>query len=1095
MLQQNIFGGRIYSQKLANFSIDDTVDLAVKKEIIAKYVKALESGKIERTKEEAIQADFMNKFFGDILGYDYNDPTSWNLEKEYKAITDGTKADGALGFFTIHEKTVASDVRAVIELKDALTELDKPQNRVNDKRTPVEQAFSYSSKVGGRCKWVIVSNFREIRLYHASDQSRYENFILHQLSDPENLKRFFFLLHKERLISRQPESEIDILYREKQEHEKKITKEFYTEYKILRIELFEHIKLNNPGKDELTVLTKTQKLLDRFIFVCFCENASLLPAGTLKKTKDTLRNSFDFEKNKLWRQLKGLFHSIDSGNPPMDINKFNGGLFRKDDELDNFTISDDILLKLINLSENDFSSDLNVNILGHIFEQSISDIEVIKALIGNGESLADEVKQDVRKNGKRKKEGIFYTPEYITRSIVNEAVGGWLNDRKNELGFFDLPGLTTTDFASVQTVRRKSKETGKFYLTLTFNQNIEKHIHFWESYKEKLLHIKVLDPACGSGAFLNQAFDFLFAEGNKVNDELSLLRSGQREIFELDRHILTNNLYGVDINHESVEITKLSLWLKTANKGKELTELDENIKCGNSLIDDPAIAHERSFDWFTEFPDVFPGHRKPHHVQKHENNDFAEEPGYNYKNPDSKGFIKHGFDVIIGNPPWGAQLDPVSSNWLLNKYPVIPGKIKDTYLFFSLLALSLLKKKGYLGIIIPNTWLLINNARAFRELLLQYNIKTIIDHGDHVFADAIVECTTLILNKSTDISDDCVIFRIKNGIQLFARKIDKNLWLRDDLSRIVLDIDKHSQDIIQRIEKNSEPFHANNEIIFGIKPYQVGYGIPAQTKEDVTNRIYHSKVKKDAQWFPLVTGTDVTRYHLQFNHDAYIKYGKWLMYPSNGKKIKEPKILVRQTSSDIKAAYDENSFYPQNSVFIITSNKYHLKYLLALLNSRLLNFIYKQKCPQEGKIFAEVKPSVIKSLPIAAINLDQQMPFVHLADIMLAKNKELSEHKFNFILLIQSHWPGIKRSTKLSEWPSLSFDNFIRELEKQKIMMALQEQSQWLNFFNDQKSKIETLQSEILRTDIEINNKVYDLYQVNEEERSIFKQDFKEKLL
>ena len=104
---------------------------------------------------------------------------------------------------------------------------------------------------------------------------------------------------------------------------------------------------------------------------------------------------------------------------------------------------------------------------------------------------------------------------------------------------------------------------------------------------------------------------------------------------------------------------------------------------------------------------------------------------------------------MIGNPPWGAQIDGISAQYLLGKYPIIPGKIKDTYLYFTLLALSLIKKTGYLGIIIPNTWLLINNAKAFREHLLQFNIKKILDHGDRVFADAIVECTTLILQKST----------------------------------------------------------------------------------------------------------------------------------------------------------------------------------------------------------------------------------------------------------------------------------------------------------------------------------------------------------
>lgn len=1085
MLQENIFGGRNYLQKLANFRISDAIDLSVQTEIIAKYVKALESGKIERTKEEAIQADFMNKFFGDILGYDYNGPTAWNLEKEYKVLTDGTKADGALGFFAIEAKTVASDVRAVIELKDAMTDLDKPQNRLSDRRTPVDQAFSYSSKVGGRCKWVIVSNFKEIRLYHASDQSRYENFVLNQLLSPDNLKRFFFLLQKDRLIAKNSESEIDALYRERQEQEQKITKEFYSGYKSIRLELFEHIKLNNPGKDELMVFAKTQKLLDRFIFIRFCENSSLLPGDTSEKLKGIVKNAFDFEPHKLWRQLKGLFQSIDLGNPPLNISKFNGGLFKKDEELDNFIIRDEILFKLIGLSEKDFGSDLNVNILGHIFEQSISDIEELKARIGNGESLSHEEKQDVRKNGKRKKDGIFYTPEHITKLIVKEAVGGWLEDRRNELGFLGLPELTKADFSSVQPTRRKNKETGKIYDAITFNQNIEKHIAFWEAYKEKLRHIKVLDPACGSGAFLNQAFDFLFAEGCRVNDELSLLRLGQREVFELDRHILTNNLFGVDINRESVEITKLSLWLKTASKGKDLTYLDENIKCGNSLIDDAAIVADKAFEWYTGFPSVFPNYRRPHLNQMPENIAGAQEPSYNYRNPESKGFVKYGFDVVIGNPPWGAKLDDGAANFLLAKYPVIPGKIKDTYLYFTLLALTLLKKNGYLGFIVPNTWLLINNAKTFREILLQYHVKKIVDHGDHVFPDAIVECTTLILHKSTDIISDCETIRVKNGTQVFARKIDKNIWLNDAMSRIVLDFDMNSREIIQRIENSTEPFDANNEIIWGIKPYQVGYGVPAQTREDVTNRIYHSAKKIDNQWFPLVTGSDVTRYHLQFNNDAYIKYGKWLMYPSDGRKIKAPKILLRQTSSDLKATYDEHGHYPQNSVFIIISSKYHLKYLLALLNSRLMDYFYKRKCPQEGKVFAEVKPSIIKSLPIPLLGHDQQLPFVDIADVMLAKNKELYGFIFNFIVLMKNKWPGLQITGKLSDWPSIPFDILLKELAKQKVNLSLPEQSELVHYFNDQKSIAQELQSEVSRTDLEINNMVDELYQLTEEEKGI----------
>jgi hypothetical protein len=117
----------------------------------------------------------------------------------------------------------------------------------------------------------------------------------------------------------------------------------------LRLDLFTHLKANNKGKDEFLLFNKTQKILDRFIFVCFCEDAGILPSYTLKKTKEILINAFDFEEHKLWRQLKGLFHSMDKGNPPHNINRFNGGLFAKDEDMDNLIIPDDVLLKLTDI--------------------------------------------------------------------------------------------------------------------------------------------------------------------------------------------------------------------------------------------------------------------------------------------------------------------------------------------------------------------------------------------------------------------------------------------------------------------------------------------------------------------------------------------------------------------------------------------------------------------------------------------------------------------------------------------------------------------------------------------------------------------------
>lgn len=150
------------------------------------------SQRILKAKEEQLQDDFLKLFFGEVLGYSYRqDLSTWQLEREYKTVLDGTKADGALGYFSLEKGKLKGLCRAVIELKDARSDLDKPQNRQNDRRTPVQQAFDYASAVGGDCRWMIVSNFLEIRLYHQSDRSRYERFEISQLNDEGTLKRFY----------------------------------------------------------------------------------------------------------------------------------------------------------------------------------------------------------------------------------------------------------------------------------------------------------------------------------------------------------------------------------------------------------------------------------------------------------------------------------------------------------------------------------------------------------------------------------------------------------------------------------------------------------------------------------------------------------------------------------------------------------------------------------------------------------------------------------------------------------------------------------------------------------------------------------------
>ena len=184
-------------------------------------------------------------------------------------------------------------------------------------------------------------------------------------------------------------------------------------------------------------------------------------------------------------------------------------------------------------------------------------------------------------------------------------------------------------------------------------------LQFWRTYQDILRKTRVVDPACGSGAFLVATFDFLYEEYTRVNKRIAELRGGTGDIFDLDKEILNNNLYGVDINAESIEITKLSLWLKTAQRGKVLNSLDDNLRVGDSLIQDSNYSYQ-AFTWKEAFPEVF---------------------------------ADGGFDVVLGNPPYVRQefISPLKP-YLEERYEVYNG-VADLYTYFFELGLRNLKAK------------------------------------------------------------------------------------------------------------------------------------------------------------------------------------------------------------------------------------------------------------------------------------------------------------------------------------------------------------------------------------------------------------------
>ncbi|MBO4520258.1 MAG: N-6 DNA methylase [Alphaproteobacteria bacterium] len=1017
-----LFVDKLLKEKLSldKFNIPD-IDGKIK--VISGWAKEIEKKTIYNKKEEQLQSDFLNDLFGKVLDYAYQRGLDeYNLEKEEKSKTDGTKPDGVLGYLTSTNK----DIRVVIELKDAYTDLDHKQNRKNDNRTPVEQAFSYVSKSGGNCKWVIVSNFIEIRLYPSNDSSVYQKFMVKDLIKPNVLKTFYALLAKDRLFCQKTESIIDKLLKNKIESDTKITKRFYEDYKKYRTILFNHIKENNPDINDNIILEKSQKILDRIIFICFCEDIGLLPYKVFKQILEEAKSArFDTRETKLWERTKALFNMIDKGYPSEHINRFNGGLFNEDSVIDNLVIKDSVLEGIISLETYDFESDLNVNILGHIFEQSITDLEEIKASF-NGEKID-------KKKGKRKKDGIFYTPEYITRYIVDEAVGGWLEDKKKELGYYNLP-----KFSEYEKVNLKTGKTKKT------NKKVKAHLAFWLEFRKVLNNITVLDCACGSGSFLVQVFDYLKEQSRLVNEEIANLEGQQSDLFNYDKHILSHNIFGVDLNAESVEITKLALWLKTANKNDPLTSLDNNIKCGNSLVDDPEIDPEHAFDWNKEFPEIM-----------------------------SNG----GFDICISNPPY-VGIEMISFNdrrYYESKYKTAIGRF-DLYSLFIEKSYNILNKFGRFCFIIPAKYLNNTQFSKSREQLLDGGV-CVVSIDDKVFSDASVDSIIILYDRITKNKYKTSVLRKSNYISLG----------NSDLSDIAAD-KKH----IFRLKQD----HKTNKIISKIEKDTINLKSIAEIKDGIVagsikDLLYVDDVI-DEDSKPLLFGQDIHRYRM-FGYSKYVNYkpsdmmreetlrkqgkriGLWMRTP---KIFERTKILSRQIGGKIIATLDSNNMYYEHTLHstYIMDKKYNIKYILALYNSKLFAYYYPTKNSKGGKTFPQIRLSLLRDLPIKKISSKQQKPFVNLVDIMLNKNTELQDLSTKFYSLLRGDFKDININSSLINWYDLEWSSFIDTLKEQNIKLIGIKKDDWYDRFNRLSQEAKSLKSIIDGTDKKIDSLVYKLY-------------------
>ncbi len=686
-MPRDIFAQPLFSPKLIKTRFAAQPIPEPHQALIRQWADGLK-GELGKTKEESIRPAFLQRFFVDILGYQLMGGLVWTLHHETNAAAGS--ADACLGTFTDGQRQVV----APFELKGPKTsnlEALMPGRH----KSPVQQAWEYANDLPGS-QFVLVSNCDEVRLYALGyGRAVYESWTVQELLDPARYASFVGLLSEGNLLSGATQQ----LLKDNALAEREITQALYTDYKALRQELILGLHHLNPTVAFADLVRHAQKLIDRLLFIAFAESRGLLPQGSIERAATHID---PYNPQPRWINFVALFKAVDTGNPYLRIPPYNGGLFAPDAALNALTVSDKLVSSFVRLAGYDYAQEVSVTVLGRIFEQSISDLERI-ASAGDISTFAlsaqvnTEGSSKKSVDGKRKRDGVVYTPDHITRFIVEQTVQPVIIER-----FFQLQNQFYTDGQW-----RKPSKDERAHTPKSVEPAQVTEYQFWLAWQAELSGLRVCDPACGSGAFLVAAFDVLKEAYTQLHLKLRELAPQELLVIDISHQILNHNLFGVDINAESIEITKLSLWLKTAELGRQLAGLEANFYQGNSLVNDPAL-DPLAFDWPTRFTG--------------------------------------GFDVVLGNPPYVRQeLFSDLKPHLQAHYSSYHG-VADLYVYFYELGLRLLKDGGRLGFISSSSFFKTSSGEPLRRLLLQNcQLEALVDFGDWQVFDGVTTYPAIIV--------------------------------------------------------------------------------------------------------------------------------------------------------------------------------------------------------------------------------------------------------------------------------------------------------------------------------------------------------------
>ena len=913
--------------------------------------------------EANTRTDFIDKFF-ELLGWDIRNEQGYS--EQYREVVREDKV-------TIGGKVKAPDYAFRIGgLRKFFVEAKKPSVNIKDELEPAFQVrrYGYTAKL----PLCILTDFEEFAVYDTrikpSSSDKPSAARIFYCTFEEYHKHFDFIFNtfsKEAILKGSFDTYIQENKNKKGTSE--VDKELLKLIEGWRTDIAKNIALRNPSLDIYHLNTAVQKIIDRIIFLRIAEDKEMEEYGLLQKIT---------KGGAVYQKLQSVFDKANA--------KYNSGLFTPHDWLRSLTIDDAVLSSIINglyYPECPYEfSILPVEILGNIYEQFLGKIITFRNIGGRVSSdrtntrhtAIIEEKPEVKKAG-----GVYYTPQYIVRYIVENTLG----------------------------VKIKGQSP------------------------DAVAKLKVVDPACGSGSFLVEAYQQLlnyhldYYSSEKVRKQAlknSRIYETGKNVYKLTieekQRILLNNIYGVDIDGQAVEVTKLSLYLKLLeNEGREtqgqlfkfsdiklLPSLDSNIKCGNSLVssdyyhekdlslfDDEAMRKINTFDWDKEFPEVF---------------------------------AQGGFDCVIGNPPYvNISVFPELHTYLQTTYSVIHTGYNDLMYYFMYRGIEFLKEDGLSGIITSNYFLGNEYAKKLR-VFLSDKITKIVNfknakifsanvHTALIFAEKHTTNDIDIFTYSSDKAPDSVIIENDYSYITMERNTLGEVWvLADSKEQHIIDKMKEGSILlgdIAIIEKG--PGTGKNDVFVLKKEIAEKLNLEKELlRNNVKNGDIQRYVFNDRGTVLIYTDnkTDIKKYpniykylsahkkELSLRNEVLKGAYQWyrLERPRNKTVFDaKEKIIVPYRASFNRFAYGNQQYFnnsDSNAFIVKEEEKFLLKYILVLLNSKLHNWFYGFIGKPKGNS-REYFNKPLAEIPIKAISLEDQAPLIKLADQMLETQARLQQ--------------------------------------------------------------------------------------------------------